>query len=169
MNLTISEVEARWIRCPIPEERQHVSDFGRIETFDMALVCIRSEDGLEGFGEAKGSVGSAGDCASLVTCVQHELGPRLIGHDGRQITRAWETLYNGTRDHYARARGRGFPALGRRGITVAAMGAIDIGLHDLVGKALGVPVVQLLGGSCRDRMPAYALSLIHISEPTRPY
>jgi len=156
MNLTISEVEARWIRCPIPEERQHVSDFGRIETFDMALVRIRSEDGLEGFGEAKGAVGSAGDCASLVSCVRHELGPRLIGHDGRQITRAWETLYNGTRDHYARARGRGFPALGRRGITVAAMGAIDIALHDLVGKALGVPVVQLLGGSCRDRMPAYA-------------
>jgi D-galactarolactone cycloisomerase len=156
MTLTISEVEARWIRCPIPEERQHVSDFGRIETFDMALVRIRSEDGLEGFGEAKGAVGSAGECASLVTCVERELGPRLVGCDGRQITRAWETLYNGSRDHYARARGRGFPALGRRGITVAAMGAIDIALHDLVGKALGVPVVQLLGGSCRDHMPAYA-------------
>ena len=156
MTLTISQVEARWIRCPIPEERQHVSDFGRIETFDMALVRIRSEDGLEGFGEAKGAVGSAGECASLVTCVERELGPRLVGCDGRQITRAWETLYNGSRDHYARARGRGFPALGRRGITVAAMGAIDIALHDLVGKALGVPVVQLLGGSCRDHMPAYA-------------
>jgi len=36
------------------------------------------------------------------------------------------------------------------------LGAIDIALHDLVGKALGVPVVQLLGGACRDRMPAYA-------------
>ncbi len=156
MTLTISEVEARWIRCPIPEERQHVSDFGRLETFDMALVRIRTEDGLEGFGEAKGAVGSAGECASLVTCVERELGPRLVGRDGREITRAWETLYNGTRDHYARARGRGFPALGRRGTTVAALGAIDVALHDLVGKALGVPVVQLLGGSCRDRMPAYA-------------
>jgi L-alanine-DL-glutamate epimerase-like enolase superfamily enzyme len=156
MKLTIAEIEARWIRCPIPKERQHVSDFGRLETFDMALVRVRTDDGLEGFGEAKGSVGSAGECASLVTCVERELGPRLLGHDARDITRAWETLYNGTRDHYGRARGRGFPALGRRGTTVAALGAIDIALHDLVGKALGVPVVQLLGGSCRDRMPAYA-------------
>ncbi len=156
MNLTIREVEARWIRCPIPEERQHTSDFGRLETFDMALVTVRTEDGLEGFGEAKGAVGSSGDCASLVTCVERELGPRLIGCDGREITRAWETLYNGTRDHYALSRGRGFPALGRRGTTIAALGAIDIALHDLVGKALGVPVVQLLGGACRDRMPAYA-------------
>lgn len=156
MTLTIGEIEARWIRCPIPAEQQHTSDFGRLETFDMALVRIRTEDGLEGFGEAKGAVGSAGECASLVTCVERELGPRLIGCDGGQITRAWETLYNGTRDHYARTRGRGFPALGRRGTTIAALGAIDIALHDLVGKALGVPVVQLLGGPCRDRMPAYA-------------
>ena len=154
MNLTIRAVEARWIRCPIPEERQHISDFGRLETFDMALVTVRTEDGLEGFGEAKGAVGSSGDCASLVTCVECELGPRLIGCDGREITRAWETLYNGTRAHYALSRGRGFPALGRRGTTIAALGAIDIALHDLVGKALGVPVVQLLGGACRDRMPA---------------
>ena len=45
MTLIIRDVEARWIRCPIPEECQHVSDFGRIETFDMALVRIRTEDG----------------------------------------------------------------------------------------------------------------------------
>ncbi len=154
--LRIADIEARWIRCPIPEERQFVSDFGRLETFDMAIVRIRTQDGLEGWGEAKGAVGSAGDCASLVTCIERELGPRLIGTDARRITRAWETLYNGTRDHYALSRGRGFPALGRRGTNVAATGAIDVALHDLVGKALGVPVVQLLGGACRDEMPVYA-------------
>ena len=59
MTLTLSEIDARWIRCPIPPERQHVSDFGRIETLDMTLVPVRTADGLEGFGEAKGSVGSA--------------------------------------------------------------------------------------------------------------
>ena len=50
MTLTIRDVEACWIRCPIPVERQHVSDFGRLETFDMTLVRIRTEEGLAGFG-----------------------------------------------------------------------------------------------------------------------
>ncbi len=173
MSLIIRAIEARWIRCPIPPERQHVSDFGRIATFDMALVQVTTDDGLVGYGEAKGAVGSAGECASLVTCIERELAPQLIGRDARDITRLWETLYNGTRDHYALSRGRGFPALPRRGTTVAAIGAIDIALYDLVGKSLGVPVVQLLGGSCRDSMPAYAsggwADVDHIGEQLAGY
>ncbi|MEM7263167.1 MAG: mandelate racemase/muconate lactonizing enzyme family protein [Planctomycetota bacterium] len=156
MSTKIRSMDARWLRVPIPRERQHTSDFGRLKTFDMALVRIRTESGLEGFGEAKAAVGSSGECASLITAVERELAPPLIGRDAREITRLWETSYNGTRDHYALTRGRGFPALGRRGMHVAALGAIDVALHDLVGKALGVPVVQLLGGTCRDVLPAYA-------------
>lgn len=152
----IAEISARWIRVPIPVDQQHVSDFGRLASFDMALVTVTTEAGLCGFGEAKGAVGSAGDCAALVTCVERELGPQLIGSDARHITRAWETMYGGTRAHYALERGRGFPILGRRGLTVAAIGAIDMALWDLLGKTLDVPVVQLLGGACRERMPAYA-------------
>jgi L-alanine-DL-glutamate epimerase-like enolase superfamily enzyme len=44
----------------------------------------------------------------------------------------------------------------RRGPRVAAIGAIDTALWDLAGKAHGVPVVELLGGACHDRLPAYA-------------
>ena len=79
MNLTISEVEARWIRCPIPEERQHVSDFGRIETFDMALVCIRSEDGLEGFGEATILTGYTAETIDDSWAVACALAQRITG------------------------------------------------------------------------------------------
>ncbi len=154
--MRIKDVEAYWLRCPIPLEKQHVSDFGRLTTFDMTLVVVTTENGLQGFGEAKAAVGSAGSCASLVTCVMHELKPILMGQDARQITRLWERMYNGTRDHYALARGRGFPVLGRRGLTISAMSGVDMALWDLLGKSLGVPVAQLLGGTCRDAMPAYA-------------
>ena len=154
--MIIKNVVAIWLHCPIPYERQHVSDFGRIASFDATLVVVETEDGQRGYGEAKASVGSAGTCGALVGCVRHDLRPLLIGQDARQISLLWERMYNGPRDHYALQRGRGFPVLGRRGLTIAAMSGVDVALWDLLGKSLGVPVVQLLGGACRERMPAYA-------------
>ena len=41
-------------------------------------------------------------------------------------------------------------------ILAAAIAGIDIALHDIVGKALGVPAYQLLGGSHRDYVPCFA-------------
>ncbi len=154
--MRIADVTATWLHCPIPPEQQHVSDFGRITSFDMTLVTVTTDDGLTGYGEAKAGVGSAAVCASLVTCVREELRPLLIGQDPREINRLWERMYNGVRDHYALTRGRAFPILGRRGLTIAAMSGVDMALWDLNGKLLNCPVVQLLGGACRDAMPAYA-------------
>ena len=154
--MIIKDVSAVWLHAPIPFEKQHVSDFGRMTSFDCVLVTITTEDGLQGFGESKAAVGSAGVCASLVTCIEQELGPILIGQDARNITRLWEMMYNGTRDHYALARGRTFPILGRRGLTLSAMSGVDMALWDLLGKSLNVPVVTLLGGTCRETMRCYA-------------
>lgn len=154
--MLIRDVDAVWLHCPIPYELQHVSDFGRIASFDMALVTVTTDDGVTGAGEAKAGVGSAAVCASLVTCIMEELRPMLLGQDPREINRLWERMYSGPRDHYALARGRTFPALGRRGLTIAAISGVDMALWDLLGKALGVPVAQLLGGACREAMPAYA-------------
>jgi L-alanine-DL-glutamate epimerase-like enolase superfamily enzyme len=154
--MKIRDVDAVWLHCPIPDENQHISDFGRIASFDCALVTITTEDGLQGFGESKASVGSSGACASIVATIKNEIRPVLVGRDARNIVGIWETLYNGSRDHFALSRGRGFPALGRRGLMISAMSGIDMALWDLLGKQLGAPVAQLLGGACRDKIPAYA-------------
>ena len=154
--MIIRSVDASWLSVPIPKEGQHVSDFGRITSFDMALVRIAVADGLVGWGESKAAVGSAGTCAALVSCINEELGPQLVGQDARRITRLWEEMYNGSRAHYALSRGRTFPALGRRGLNVAAMSGVDMALWDLLGKSLGAPVVDLWGGACRADMPLYA-------------
>ncbi|MEM9527150.1 MAG: mandelate racemase/muconate lactonizing enzyme family protein [Bacteroidota bacterium] len=154
--MKIAKVEAHWLSCPIPEAKQHRSDYGLLTDFDMTLVVITLEDGRQGFGEGKAAVGSSGACSSIVTCVEKELAPQLVGQDPRRINELWERMYNGTRDHYALARGRVFPILGNRGIHIAAMSGVDMALWDLLGKDLEVPVVQLLGGAMRDRMPAYA-------------
>ena len=84
--MRIRDVEAFWLHCPIPYAQQHVSDFGRLDSFDMTLVRVTTEDGRVGHGEAKAAVGSAGVCAALVACVEQELRPQLIAFalDGEQ-------------------------------------------------------------------------------------
>jgi L-alanine-DL-glutamate epimerase-like enolase superfamily enzyme len=154
--MIIRSVDACWLSVPIPTERQHVSDFGRIASFDMALVRVDVASGVVGWGESKAAVGSAGSCAALVALIADELAPQLIGQDARRVTQLWEQMYNGTRGHYALSRGRTFPALGRRGLNVAAISGVDMALWDLLGKSLGAPVVDLWGGACRADMPLYA-------------
>ncbi len=154
--MRIGKIEATWLRAPIPPERQHVSDFGRMTSFDTTLVRVETENGLVGYGEAKPAVGSQGNCAPLVALIERELAPLLIGEDACQISRIWDICYNGSRAHFAIDRGHSFPVMGRRGLTVAALGGIDTALWDIAGKALDVPLHRLLGGKRKDRFPAYA-------------
>jgi L-alanine-DL-glutamate epimerase-like enolase superfamily enzyme len=154
--MKIRRVTADWLHVPIPEDRQHTTDFGRMAAFDSTLVRIETAGGLVGFGEAKSAVGSAGTNAALVTCIEQELAPLIVGEDARDVSRLWDVMYNGSRAHFALARGHAFPALGRRGLRLGAIGGIDMALWDILGKSLGAPVWRLLGGRRHERMPAYA-------------
>jgi D-galactarolactone cycloisomerase len=152
----ICEVRADWLSCPIPVHNQHVSDFGLMQSFDMCLVTITLENGLTGYGEAKAAVGSQGSCRSLAALINGEFAELLTGQDGAAITRIWHRLYNGPRQHYAEARGRSFPVLGRRGLWISAISGIDLALWDLAGKRMLQPVISLIGGAARDKMLGYA-------------
>jgi L-alanine-DL-glutamate epimerase-like enolase superfamily enzyme len=154
--MKIAKIEAKWVHVPIPESKQHTSDFGRVDSFDSTIVRIETDSGLVGWGEAKAEVGSVGTNHSLVTCIERELAPLLIGENPRDISRLWDVMYCGSRAHYAISRGHVFPVLGRRGLRVSAMSGIDIALWDLLGKSLDAPVWQLLGGRRHHAMPAYA-------------
>ncbi|XDA99078.1 mandelate racemase/muconate lactonizing enzyme family protein [Sulfitobacter sp. LCG007] len=154
--MRIKSVEARWVQIPIEESRQHVSDFGRLRTFDAAIVRIETESGIVGWGEGKNAAGSAGSYAALVHLINAEVGPRIVGRDASGITPIWEDLYNGSRSGGAAKRGHVMPELSRRGHSVAAISAIDIALWDIRGKALDQPVWALLGGRKADHLPAYA-------------
>ena len=67
----------------------------------------------------------------------------LLGKDPRQIEHHWQALYKGS--FY-----RGGPIL------TSALSGIEQALWDILGKSLGVPVYQLLGGAVRDRIRIYA-------------
>ena len=50
--MKITAVTATWLHVPIPEDRQHVSDFGRVTSFDATLVRIDTDAGITGWGES---------------------------------------------------------------------------------------------------------------------
>lgn len=154
--MRIKSVNAWWVRIPIEASRQHRSDFGQLTTFDAAILRIETDDGLVGWGEGKNAAGSAGTYAALVHLLNHEVGPRLIGRDPADIVQIWEMLYNGVRHEKASSEGHAMPELSRRGLSVAAISAVDIALWDILGKSLGQPVWRLLGGRKAERLPAYA-------------
>ncbi|PSL19371.1 mandelate racemase/muconate lactonizing enzyme family protein [Shimia abyssi] len=171
--MRVKSVQAWWIQFPIETLRQHVSDFGRLTTFDAAIVRIETDDGLIGWGEGKNAAGSAGFYGTLVHMINTEFGPKIIGRDPADVTFIWEDLYNGVRADKAKAHGHSMPDLARRGLSVAAISAIDIALWDILGKSQGAPVWKLLGGRKADRLPAYASggweSAEHIGEQLTSY
>jgi L-alanine-DL-glutamate epimerase-like enolase superfamily enzyme len=154
--MRIKNVQAWWVRIPIEEGRQHRSDFGQVATFDAAILRIETDDGLVGWGEGKNAAGSAGSYGALVHMLNHEIGPQLVGRDPADISVIWEMLYNGVRHEAAASCGHAMPQLARRGLSVAAISAVDIALWDILGKSLGQPVWRLIGGRKHDRLPAYA-------------
>ncbi len=101
------------------------------------FVVIETDEGHYGLGES----GITGREQAVAGLIQH-LKPLLIGQDPFRTEHIWQMLW----------RGGFFPA-GQ--LLTSAIAAIDIALWDIKGKALGVPVYQLLGGRVRDRVLCY--------------
>jgi galactonate dehydratase len=106
------------------------------------LVRIDTDDGLHGIGEAT----LEGKEATMAAAVG-ELRRYLIGQDPRPVLHHWQAMYQ--------AFWKGGPVL------QSALAGVEIALWDLKGKALGVPVYELLGGPMRERARAYT----HVRRP----
>ncbi len=102
------------------------------------MVEIETDAGVTGWGEAV----IEGKAATVSACVC-EMEEYLIGKDPSRIEDIWNLLYRA-------AFYRGGPIL------MSAIAGIDQALWDIKGKMLGVPVYELLGGSCRDKMKVYS-------------
>jgi galactonate dehydratase len=105
---------------------------------NQLIVKVETDQGVYGWGES----GLSGREKAVVGAIEH-YAEFLKGRDPFAIGALWQEMY---RSQYFEG--------GR--VLQAAMSAIDIALHDIKGKALGVPVHQLLGGKQRDRIPTFA-------------
>lgn len=102
------------------------------------FVEIVTDEGYTGWGEAV----LEGHCDAVLACVR-EMEPYLTDQDPAKIEDIQAKIYRA-----------GFYRGG--GVMMSALAGIDQALWDIKGKVLGVPVYQLLGGACRDRMRVYS-------------
>lgn len=109
------------------------------------LVRINTDEGIYGWGEAGLAYGK-GWRAGLGMI--QDFAEVIIGEDPMNIEKIWEKIFRKT-----------FWGMGGGTVVYAGMSAIDIALWDIKGKALGVPVYQLLGGKCNDNLRVYASQL----------
>ena len=108
-----------------------------VHTCRTIFVKLHTDAGIIGIGE--GTV--EGRIPTTMTAIQ-ELEKYLIGKDPRQPAHHWQAIYR--------------HAFYRGGIILtSALSAVDIAMWDIKGKALGVPVYELLGGPSRDRIRVY--------------
>ena len=103
----------------------------------LVVVELEDVDGVVG-------VGTAGFGNPATVDVLRQLEPFVVGRAPSEVGHVWESMYRATLN------------VGRRGLVLHAISAIDIALWDLFGKQLGVPVYALLGGKLRPSLPAYA-------------
>ncbi len=107
------------------------------ESRNLCLVKVETDEGIYGWGES----GVSGREQAVLGAVRH-YRQFLIGQDPLRIGALWQEMY---RSQYFEG--------GR--VLTGAISAIDIALHDVVARKLGVPVYQLLGGAHREFVPCF--------------
>ncbi len=107
-------------------------------TGSHTLVRLMTDTGISGLGQS-----ACWGYPRAVASLLGELAPLLIGTDPFRIEHIWHMAY----------RHRPF----RSNLVSAAVSAIDLALWDIKGKALGLPVWELLGGRTRDQVRLHAL------------
>ena len=116
-----------WV-VTVPNSRQYV------------FVQVDTDEGITGWGEITGT-GALPNRA--VAAVVREMSSFLEGDDPSQIEAIWNKVF------------RTMTYVGTRGITSCAVSGIDIALWDIRGKALGLPIYELLGGRVRESIALY--------------
>jgi muconate cycloisomerase len=151
--MKITEVQT--LNVALPPRRLHKMAFSGGQLGNYVIARVRTDEGIEGLGEATvlkewgGDYGRYfGESAELtVAVIESILAPVLVGQDPFAIERAHRTMDLAV---------KGYPY---------AKTAIDEALFDIKGKALGVPVYELLGGLFRSEIPlAHSLGWMDFEE-----
>lgn len=132
--MKITSVDVILVTCGRP---------GRIgDAWNPTVVRINTDVGISGYGEVGLVYGKARNAGYGIA---QDLSQMIIGMDPMNNEQIWDKMYRAN-----------FWGMGSGGVVFGGMSAIDMALWDIKGKALGVPVYQLLGGKTNQRLRSYA-------------
>lgn len=114
------------------------------------FVRIDTNQGITGYGEGV-------DAVNGTYPLVQSMGRRLIRRNPLDVHRLFEDIRRG-----------GFFGGAQSGVYVAVLSAVETALWDLTGKALDLPVYQLLGGKFRDRVRVYMDTALYQSRLPTP-
>lgn len=135
--MKITDIQVIPLYIPL-KEIPPVSTSGKASNYHV-LVKVFTDEGIVGYGEAYRMTPGA-----LRTFIEEALKPHLIGKDPTRIEMLWDLMYGITFLY------------GRKGFVLNAISGIEIALWDILGKFRNLPLYEMLGGLCRDRITAYA-------------
>ena len=107
---------------------------------EYLFVEVRTDEGISGWGEITTTTKPAN---RAVAAILRQLNDLLVGDDPTRIEQLWHKTF------------RSFTYMGSRGAASHVVSGIDIALWDIVGKARGLPIYELLGGPVRDDVLIY--------------
>lgn len=125
----IESVDVHFVSIPL--EQPLITAAFPIPAIDTAMMCVRTRGGLKGW--AWSFAFGHGKVASLVRMME-DLGTLAVGQDAVATEALWQKMFSAV------------AFIGTRGVSAAAMSAIDTACWDIKGKAAGLPVYKLLGG-----------------------
>jgi L-alanine-DL-glutamate epimerase-like enolase superfamily enzyme len=126
-----------WDDIPATQYGRHTGTFAGQS--QLGLVTIHTDEGVEGNAFLGSAMrGAQNDAGSMM----QYLKPLLVGQDPLDRERLWQSMWQRSRS-----------------TTYRTIGAMDVALWDIGGKAAGVPIAKLLG-AYRTRVPAYASSAV---------
>ncbi|WP_391206350.1 mandelate racemase/muconate lactonizing enzyme family protein [Psychrobacillus sp. L4] len=132
--MKIKEIDIYAIRLPLLEP--FIISYHTYDDMPSIIVKLTTEDGLVGYGEAVADEHVTGETwESTYAMLKNTLAPLLIGKNPMEFERLHEMMDKAVYQ------------------APAAKAAIDIACYDVVGKKLGVPVYQLLGGRYHEKFP----------------
>ncbi|WP_214887883.1 dipeptide epimerase [Exiguobacterium sp. s142] len=130
----------------LPLKVPFIVSYHRYDVMPSVIVKMTTECGLVGYGEAVADEHVTGESLeSTISVIRHLLGPLLIGRNPMHLERIHDEMDRAIRD------------------VPAAKAALDIACHDLIGKKLGQPIYELLGGRYHDAFPV--THVLSIGEP----
>jgi D-arabinonate dehydratase len=138
--MRITDVKSAVLSIPLQEPTAFATTL--VTAREYVVAWVETDEAVHGLGFTVGGR-YPGEGHLIHTAIQHNLKHLVIGENPFAVERLWERMFQTTL------------LMGRRGAVIRAISALDIALWDIIAKAAGQPLYQLLGGY-RDQVPAYA-------------